>query len=321
MSRDGGADQSVDDIGSANGVDGIDDGAQVAGSGGASGSGGDTPNSGGVPFGGSAGGGTSTGGAPGGTGGASTGTGGQTSGGTGGAAGGADPDLVLWYKFDEGSGSNAADSAIGGGVARNATLMAVGTGTATFSTARQVGTHAVSLVGSSATAGGYVVLPSLQSLAPTATTIAAWVNLSANGSAQNWERVFDFGASDNVNMFLTARVGTAPNAVGFVITTGSFAGEQGLSATTLLSPNAWHHLAVVLEGGATYTGRLYIDGVQVATNPAMTLHPRDLGATTGNYIGRSHYATDPYFTGSVDDFRVYKRALTVAEITALFAFR
>jgi hypothetical protein len=271
-------------------------------------------------------GGAASGGSPGATGGTGTGgsgTGGAAAGGAPGGSGGAavDRDLVLWYRFDEDSGRTAADSAIAGGVARNATLMTAGTGTATFSPTHQVGTHAVSLVGTDATNGGYVLLPSLRSLAPAAATIAGWVNLSANGPAQNWERIFSFGTSTTVNMFLTARTGTTPNVVRFAITTSGAPGQESLSATTALSPAVWHHLAVVLEGGATYTGRLYIDGVTVATNPAMTLHPGDLGATTDNYIGRSQYDADPYFAGLVDDFRVYKRALTAAEITTLFAFR
>ncbi|WP_316311433.1 DUF5018-related domain-containing protein, partial [Clavibacter michiganensis] len=35
------------------------------------------------------------------------------------------------------------------------------------------------------------------------------------------------------------------------------------------------------------------------------------------YIGRSLYSADPYFGGEVDDFRVYGRALTAAEVMEL----
>jgi hypothetical protein len=53
----------------------------------------------------------------------------------------------------------------------------------------------------------------------------------------------------------------------------------------------------------------------------MTLRPSSIGNTANNFIGRSAYAQDPYFSGLVDDFRVYNRALTAAEITALYAVR
>ena len=49
----------------------------------------------------------------------------------------------------------------------------------------------------------------------------------------------------------------------------------------------------------------------------MTFRPSDLGNTANNFIGKSQYADDPYLDADIDDFRVYKRALTAAEITAL----
>jgi hypothetical protein len=49
----------------------------------------------------------------------------------------------------------------------------------------------------------------------------------------------------------------------------------------------------------------------------MSLHPSDLGSTPNNYFGRSQYASDPYLDGSLDEIRIYDRALTTAEISAL----
>ena len=73
---------------------------------------------------------------------------------------------------------------------------------------------------------------------------------------------------------------------------------------------------MTLGAGSPYTGTLYVDRVVAGTNTAMTLHPTDLGATDKNYIGKSQWQ-DPYFSGMLDDFRVYRRALTAAEIAAL----
>ena len=98
-------------------------------------------------------------------------------------------------------------------------------------------------------------------------------------------------------------------------------GEQAISGPGRLSTGAWHHIAVVLGTGSTYTGTLYVDGVSVGTNTAMTLRPSNLGNTVNNWIGRSAFTQDPYFHGLVDDFRVYNRALSAAEITALYAVR
>jgi hypothetical protein len=66
---------------------------------------------------------------------------------------------------------------------------------------------------------------------------------------------------------------------------------------------------------------MYIDGVVVATSSGMTLHLSDIGATANNWLGRSQFTTDPYFDGTMDDFRIYKRALLQSEIVALMALR
>jgi hypothetical protein len=223
---------------------------------------------------------------------------------------------------------SAVDSAAFGGMPRNAVVGTFGTGgTAIFSTNHQVGSHALSLTTPATlpTAnGGYVTLPtSLQSLAPTNITLAVWVRLTANSAAQNWERIFDFGLNATVSMYLTARAGDGANPIRFAITTTGHAlgQEQRLDGPGPLTVNAWHHIAIVLPAGSPYTGTLYIDGAAVATNPAMTLHAADVGATIDNHLGRSQFTADPFFNGFLDDFRVYRRALTSGEITALYMIR
>jgi hypothetical protein len=241
---------------------------------------------------------------------------------------GPDPDLVLWYQFDESSGTIAADSAMFAGVARNATLATIGSGaSAVFSTAKRVGSNAVVLTPSTAspnTNGAYVIVPSLADLAPDAITIAVWVNLPMNTSSQTWERVLDCGDSPTGMKWLNlmARSGDASTGpVEFAMSNIGHNETQVLIGKDALSANVWHHIAIVLPAGTTYTGTMYIDGVAVATNNAMTLHMADIGATNNNWLGRSQFSTDPFFNGSLDDFRVYKRALSKEEITALLAVR
>jgi hypothetical protein len=243
-----------------------------------------------------------------------------------------DPDLVLWYRFDEISGTSAADSALFGGTARNAPLEALGTGGgAAFTTSKQVGTHALRLLPSPSnpnTNGPYLKAPPLQDLAPNALTIAVWVNLIPASNSQTFERVFDYGTGTQANSFLCLGTRAPSNNVtpiAFVIAPSGFSTNpsvaQALITPSGLTSNAWHHLAVVLPAGAPYTGVLYLDGVPVATNSAMTLHASDMGATTNNWLGRSQASGDPLFAGSLDDFRVYRRALSAQEIAALFALR
>lgn len=241
--------------------------------------------------------------------------GGTGSGGTGGSTSG----LVLWYKMDETSGSTAADSS---GNARNGTLTALGGGAGTFSTTHQVGTGALSLNGTSSTAGAYVSIPaSLNAIgATTAITIATWVNITTDRA---WAKVFDFNNSSTTGyMTLTAyQAQSTPNSVRFAITTTNNTAEQQISTSARLSTGAWHHIVLVLDAGSTYTGTIYIDGAAAGTNPAMTLRPSSLGNTTNNWIGRSAFTADPLFSGLVDDFRIYNRALTATEIAALYTTR
>lgn len=282
--------------------------------------------SGGAPTGGTAVGGAATGGAASGgaatggrgTGGAATGgrgPGGAATGGAGGMGGARiDPDLVLWYPFD----NDSDDSAMFGGTARNATLATTGTGSATYSTTRQVGTGALNLTGT-ATTGGYATVPNIQSQIPAAVTIACWVNVRSD---QVWQRVFDFGtmaATPVIYMFLTTNQGmTTPSSVRFTMSTTGNAMEQVIDMATpaTLPLNTWHHVAVVLPAGSTYTGTLYIDRVVAGSTAGMTLHPTSI-AMPNSFIGRSQWTNDPYFNGYVDDFRIYRRALTAAEIAAL----
>ena len=249
------------------------------------------------------------------------GVGGAGMGGAGvGGVGGAmiDSALVAWYQMDDGSGTTAVDAS---GHGRNATLTPVGGGTAAFSTTHQVGTGAMNLASSSPTVGGFAVVPaSLQTMgATTAITIACWVNVRTNRA---WERIFDFGNSQTAGyMFLTTAQGmTTPNSPRFAISETGNTGEQVINMTTpaVLSAGAWHHLAVVLGAGNPYTGTLYIDKVVAGTNTAMTFRPSNLGNTTNNWIGRSQFnAADALFDGLIDDFRIYSRALSAAEIAAL----
>ena len=71
-------------------------------------------------------------------------------------------------------------------------------------------------------------------------------------------------------------------------------------------------MAVTLVGN---TGTLYVNGAAVAST-SITIDPANVTQTT-NYLGKSQFTADPLFTGSLDDFRIYNRGLSAAEIAAL----
>jgi hypothetical protein len=204
-------------------------------------------------------------------------------------------DGVAYLKFDESTGTLAPDGTDNG---RSGTLVNGPTWVA-----GKTG-NAVNLDGSN----DYVTLPTGAINGLTTATFAAWVNLDA---LANWQRVFDFGTGTNNYLFLTPRF-SSTGTVRFAIRTPSV-GEQIINGTAALSTGSWQHVAVVLDGA---TGTLYVNGVQVGQNTAMTLNPSSLGTTTQNYLGKSQW-NDPYLDGRIDDFRIIGRALTATEIAGL----
>ncbi len=210
--------------------------------------------------------------------------------------------LALHLKFDESAGNVAADSSVH---ARHATLINNPTFTA--------GKISNGLTLASA-ASQYATLPAGIVNGLTNCTIMGWIKL---GTVATWQRIFDFGTGTDNYMFLTTQFGTggSANKLRFAIRTPGVpetaANRLDSSVTTPIGN--WAHFAVVLSNS---TGRLYLNGSQVAISTAMTLNPSSLGIATANYLGKSQF-NDPYLNSSLDDFRIYGHAMSAGEI-ALF---
>ena len=158
--------------------------------------------------------------------------------------------------------------------------------------------------------GDYVTLPIGSTISTLSDcSITAWVNWPGGDT---WQRIFDFGTGDTVYMFLTPNMGA--DSMSFAITTGENTGEE---QTVLRGyPTGWHHVAVIIDpGNSTHT--LYLDGKAAAQNTSAVNVPADLGETSQNWLGRSQFAADPYFQGSLDEFRIYNKVLSRPEILYL----
>jgi regulation of enolase protein 1 (concanavalin A-like superfamily) len=212
---------------------------------------------------------------------------------------------LTYLKFDEPDGTRAIDS----WGAMHGTLAATAT--------RSAGIYANALT-LDGTATAYTTLPTgiVNSLSDF--TISTWVKMDA---LANWMRVFDFGNSTTQYMFLTLQAGTVTNPDGSKSSIVRYAIKNGGTELNVSAPyafplNTWVQLAVTQSGN---TARLYINGALAATNTALTIKPSQLtptGTTTGtslNYLGKSQF-NDPVFNGSIDEFKIYKRALSDAEI-------
>jgi DUF1680 family protein len=206
------------------------------------------------------------------------------------------PAFVAHYPFDEASGATVSDAT---GNGRTATIAG--------SVARTTG-HS----GSAALLNGstsYVNLPSGILGGAAAFSVATWVRIDTAGT---WTRIFDFGTGTGAYLFLTPR--SSAGTARYAITSGGAGAEQQINAPAALPTGTWTHVAVTHTGNV---GVLYVNGAEVARNSALTIRPSVLGSTTQNWIGRSQYAGDPYLAAAVDDFRIYSRALSAAEISQL----
>lgn len=91
-------------------------------------------------------------------------------------------------------------------------------------------------------------------------------------------------------------------------------GGQGITADTVsLANGGWHHAALVVAPGAG--NKIYYDGVQVAAgmNGGDAYHP----STALFFAARSVSPENRYFEGSLDEIRLYDRALLPEEVAVL----
>ncbi|MGW7047325.1 beta-L-arabinofuranosidase domain-containing protein [Streptomyces avermitilis] len=207
------------------------------------------------------------------------------------------PEFAAWHRFDETAGGTAADATGNGRTAR------LSGGTSWSASGHNGG--AVSLDG----ADGHVALADDLLAGAAAHSIATWVRL--DGNPGTWSRIFDIGTGVTANMFLTPLSGSG--TLRYAITAGGAGGEQRIDADPLPT-GRWVHVAVTYGSG---TAVLYVDGTEAGRNANVTVEPRHFGNhLRAGYLGRSQYA-DPYLKGALDDFRVYGRTLTAAEVASL----
>jgi hypothetical protein len=197
--------------------------------------------------------------------------------------------LVAAYSFDESGGAIVKDASGSGndGTLTNAT--------------RAPGKHgsALSFNGTSA----FVSVADSPSLdLTTGMTLEAWVNPDALGTT--WRTVVFKTASAGMVYSLYANRSTTVPA-GQV----NIGGEQNANGTAALPLNTWSHLAATFDGGSL---RLYVNGSLVATRAVAGPVPTSTGALRlgGNSIWGEFYS------GLIDDVRVYNRALSQTQLQA-----
>jgi hypothetical protein len=81
----------------------------------------------------------------------------------------------------------------------------------------------------------------------------------------------------------------------------------------VITDGQWHHTGFVWDGSIR---ALYVDGIEVAkdTEPQTSLE----SSYGGLYVGAGRYfEVGTFFSGLIDDVRIYNQALSAEEIEAL----
>jgi hypothetical protein len=200
-------------------------------------------------------------------------------------------NLVGAWKFDEGSGTVAADSS---GHGHTGTIV-----DATWGTGRQ----GSALAFDGLNANVETTYPGITGTG--SRTCSAWIK-----TADTSRDIISWGlntAGRKWRMWVNAE-----GALRVEVNGGFHYGKA------FLANDEWHHVAVTLEDDGTADCSetlLYVDGLQDVTSGvgAAAIDTDPTGVVT---IGKAPYHTTP-FLGLIDDARVYDRALSAAEIMGL----
>jgi hypothetical protein len=174
---------------------------------------------------------------------------------------------------------------------------------------------------------GYIKIPLSASLQfDREITLAAWIKLNDRGGMEGWGR---YSATD-ANFGVLSKDG-GRNGISFDINSNgglafSYLWDKGSRAATMNYTHPagfleWTHVAAVNNGSHM---ELYLNGVKVQEGHNVNENVRGVN-TLNLYIGVNNDLQAGYgeafwypFNGKIDDVRLYNKALTAAEIQAVY---
>lgn len=208
--------------------------------------------------------------------------------------------LAGWWKFDENYGSATADSAGSNTASLINTPNWVGA---------KIGNGALSFNGSSS----HVTVPASSALemAGSSVTVAVWIKNSVPFSGERM--LIEHATWPNGNAYHLVMTSSGSVAFNFP-NLQNVDGAVGASFT--LSDGNWHHVVGVLNDAGN-VAELYIDGTLQASKA--TSQSIGSGGPSQTFIA-ARSGTSIFFPGSMDDVRIYNRALSAADVTALYGY-
>ena len=205
-----------------------------------------------------------------------------------------DPNLVAWWKLDEGTGDMVVDWS---GYAHHGKI----SGDVRWVEGIDGGAMEFH--------GGIVEMLDYEGVLGTQNrTVTAWIKTTAYGDFVSWgvttedgqKWIFCVNHNDSNGTFEALRTECAGSRI---------------VGSTVLTDGQWHHVASVLESGGAPTIdniRLYVDGQREIISDSQTANLNTVSEGRKVWLGEGHH-TRP-FPGQVDDIRIYDKALTAEAI-------
>jgi hypothetical protein len=215
-------------------------------------------------------------------------------------AGFADGPVALW-RLNESAGTSAADSS------GHTNVGTISGGAAWLSNSR---------VGNGLTVDGtgYLSAGNPINLRITGSiTLAAWMRPNTWVNASEYHFISKRGGTTDRGWALRKDVNTD---LFEIIVSDANNASVSRKSSVVLGTNVWHHIVGVYDSVAQ-TMHVYVDGVQ--SDGAISGTPPALQRDSSQNVNLGRRPTnEAYFDGALDDARIYNRALSAAEIQALF---
>jgi hypothetical protein len=90
--------------------------------------------------------------------------------------------------------------------------------------------------------------------------------------------------------------------------------DHFLTSSSTYNDDSWHYAVVTYDGS---TLRLYIDGTQIASKSTLSAKP-DSSGTYPLRLGANSRGTNNYFTGEIDEVRIWNRAMSSTDVSNQF---
>ena len=141
-------------------------------------------------------------------------------------------------------------------------------------------------------------------------SLSLWVQTTNASRDEALVSKYSAAGSGYGYLLRTTPAGTAELLVGGA---NVISGPEVATDVTKINDGNWHHLAVVIQLGTSVT--FYVDGVLSST---VTMNSGAGAAATWFQMGLNPWSPfGTFFTGSMDEVRVYNRALSASDVLAL----